>query len=461
MHDVVGVLPRAEQPRGEPTDCRGVTAEERIERLSVAVPFERAQNEVRVPDSGRRRDTALALGSVRRNHLAVKLRCRATSARTRVSLLTSGEPFRPPRCNTTAMVRRAMVLVVAAFAVPCAPLAARSQQSGLPRTVAVALPDCAAGTMRWEPVLAQLDIELRGMGVHLDCEGGREADARIALSGCDATAQELEVLLERPATGRAQSVRVPLSGADGPARTRVLALAIAELLRTAWSSLDPLPPAAAAAPAPDLDEALGPLRAAARRDAQRIDHLRADLDAARARVAELERAPAAPGVLLDAALAVSLYPSGRVGLAGGRVGVDLPLEPVRLLLDVDADFTEVASGLGGVQAGTVQAGASVLASARVDALLFEFGVTVRAGWAYARGEPDVPSAVEGRSVDGAIGSAAGRLLLRAPLSDGLRASADIEAGYALGGVTARYDGAPILALAGPLVSIALGLALSL
>lgn len=263
----------------------------------------------------------------------------------------------------------------------------------------------------------------------------------VVMVGCRNEA--VTILVDDPVTGKQTERTVRLAEADPRARTRLLALAIAELVTTSWSevAVTPHPALVPASPPPPA-----PVRAAV-------------VSAVRRRVPALRRAPASTVAFgLFASQRTLSTSAGMAALWGGGVRADLGLSPHLTL-----------HGSVAVERGTVsvpQGQVSLLAPTLALLLLWRQrgpGWTLRAGGGARVGA----MLLEGLPWDalGSMGSG-----FAAPwVAPVFAASASVrvsgawsidlgcEVGYAATAVNAYAGEQSALTLGGPFVGVSLGL----
>ena len=156
------------------------------------------------------------------------------------------------------MSRAAVLLVIASGLSSAAARAAEPP-------IGVAIADCAAPPVPADAFLRSLRVELAGEGracctrlASMDDAGPASGPTRLAVDGCGATPDLVQVSVRDQRTGAALDRQVALGDVAPDARPRALALAVAELLRAATAA-PPGPPAAVATPAPAAAEPSEPV----------------------------------------------------------------------------------------------------------------------------------------------------------------------------------------------------------
>ncbi len=255
---------------------------------------------------------------------------------------------------------------------------------------------------------------------------------------CDGDA--LVLIVNDPITGKSLERRVDLGAAAPKARTRLLAIAISELVSASWTELEtnPTPVVAPAGPPP------APSAKAAVRDTVTArtfaPHMFATLGL------DFRAFPGATGTGMLVGL------GARFATAGAGLGFSVDL--------VTSQGKGVTGALGQVSVDLVGVGAVVTYGARVGGATLAGELGLRGGSARLGGVP-VDDSIEGRSVRGAFGGpiVGGSAVVRVfgPLILTLR----VEGGVALASVRALADGQAATVVGGPFVGGALGLGVAL
>ena len=335
----------------------------------------------------------------------------------------------------------------------------------LPRAVRLVVPACRETPFDVGGLLEILEVELGQSGVALEQDEPepRETTALVIVDAPSCRGDAIVLRVERPGSNRSVTRELTLSDTPLPERARVMALSIAELIRAAWSELvreEPAgheegpPPPAPPAPLPPDQVRRGELEA-----------LRAELSE---RLAALERARSedeAPAARFELLLAggVRLFPSYGGTFAGARFGGSFRLGRREILrLDVEAElrYGRTRDALGTARAYVPMGWAALLASGRSGRSELALGLGFGVGWAWAGGDALDSSAV-GRTMSGVVVAAAFRGLVERQMSQRLSLLLIVEAGYVIVGVTPLAAGDPIVGVAGPFVTIDLGLSFAL
>ena len=266
----------------------------------------------------------------------------------------------------------------------------------------------------------------------------------------------VELRVTDPLTGKSLARRVALAAQPDKSRSRLLALAIAELVAASWSELETnpapaVPPETTAAPAEEKD--------AARRSV--VSHVPPPI---RAQVAPVVTPPARPNDRRDVfrlatVLGTRWFMVGSDPLLGlgARATLDLDDGP-EIMIDTLVEAGSVASTLGTIAVESWTLGAALSARRVVGRLMLHGGGGIRVGFAHFSGDP-LSGNAEGRTLSAPWG---GPMLVCGGIFDlGRRfaLSLDAELGYvalparalAVGGPDARVEGAFLGATAGGVV----------
>jgi hypothetical protein len=312
--------------------------------------------------------------------------------------------------------------IVTLAALVIAPITARAADIPLIR---VFPPECAQAPVAVDDFVDALRVELAGRQPHCCVVGpGGEGivDAvrvTLVIEPCEASTQQVDVLVDVTATRRAITRQVALADLPPEARPRALALAVAELLRTAG---EPAPPEAAppAPPAPS-----GP--------------------------------PQRPLTLTgNVAGEMRIHVSRDTTLWGPRLGVMLSGGPWQLSLDAG-----VAAGRRQVDLGelsTLLASASLFAGPRfvLGPVITSVGPAGTLGWARIEGQSNMAGVVSGRG-SGIVGTAGLRVAAEGPAGGALRLLAYLEGGMTIRRLDADVEGRPEAGVAGAYLLLAAGI----
>ncbi|HTA21824.1 MAG TPA: hypothetical protein VK989_21165 [Polyangia bacterium] len=240
----------------------------------------------------------------------------------------------------------------------------------------------------------------------------------LAIEPCDAATLRVRVSIASD-PGRSIAPRdIGLEDIAVEARPRALALAVAELVRSASPPAAP-PPPALVAPAPPAPEPR----------------------------------PFAIGIAADGL--TSLFPGRATALWGGRLSFFVDGPRARLGLFADAAAGERDVDVGRVSLRSLAAG--LVGCPTVSAGRFTLcpGVAGAIGWAQIEGAAAAPGVVAG-SGSSLVVAARGHVDASAWVAREVSARAFVEAGYMLRGYGATVDGAPSAGLVGASLVLGLG-----
>jgi hypothetical protein len=331
--------------------------------------------------------------------------------------------------------------IVFAFVLPAR---ARADDAGA-RAVVAEKPACvpAAWAKGWAELLR---VELAGDGIDVRAGAGDESGARVHVEGaCDAAATE--VTLAFASGDRRETRKLSLAGTDAVARSRVVAIAMADLVRAAMA--DAKAKGATAAAPMTLD----------------------------VRVHVEERAPAPAALLPPAGIPAAataadsrramlgvwvagetrLFAQGS-GLFGGRLGLELPLsDHVAVVVDGAVAGGEGSDPLGTIDATLATVGGSLLAMGGSRDVVFGAGARVEGGAVWLRGEASsattaATSATSGFAFLGVSG------LGRFRVDGSLWALVGGDVGWTVYGFSGRADERHVADLVGAEVAVRVGFA---
>jgi len=341
-----------------------------------------------------------------------------------------------------------------------------------PRSARLVLPSCPALPFDEDDLLSSLRVELLSYGVELRHNGAAEAAADavlVVVSSSTCSGDDLGIRIDNPFAGVSVSQALDLSDRALPERGRILALAIAELLRERWVELfgrntpseEPEAEPPPAAP-PLVEEPFAPPAATA------VDETVLRQRAVEGTLEELQRRrlAAAQGVhrvMITAAVTARSYPVSQGGLLGGQAGVSIRLSravPLRLEADLGYGYGGGTASIGDIEVQAALFGLSLQfhgASVRARGSL---GPRVELGWGWSRGQPAEPD-VTSRSVDGFVLSVslAGGAWLR--LSRRVWVVLEAQAGWVAVALEPRADGRRVGGISAVLIGLTLGIAVGL
>lgn len=372
------------------------------------------------------------------------------------------------------------------------------------RTVTLRLSPCMAAVLDESEVRRLLAIELGTPLRSLPRDPlGTAVGLHLLLDCSDGNAQLADLSLEDADTGSASLRTVDLSRQAQPVRARLLALALAELVQAhVPDSVDaPLPsPRAPIEPsrrAPLAAEPSRPPQATARTQpkvAPTAPHPTAE-GPARAVGADVAEGAAPPrGPAKDATLTATSgdaatpalptsqpQPDGLYVQAGLALLLPFALQPAPLHVggalriggdhryhlgwDFDAQVQAVRrrTALGELSSDLLSSRVSVQAHVALWALRLRAGLGLRAGAVRLGGTPSDAAQTQGNERWAPFGGPliAGSITLAPASLRRLRIDLSAEGGYLLWSATARVDGKPALAIAGPWLGLSLSLGVSL
>lgn len=289
--------------------------------------------------------------------------------------------------------------------------------------------DACAGVDEAE-VAAQLTIEL---GAELLPAGPGVTRVKVRCEGA-----VLVLGVDDPVTGKSLERRVELGNAAPKARTRLLAIAIAELVSASWTELEtnPTPIVPPAGPPPP------PAAKAAARDV-------------------VEPRTHAPRVTVDAAFDLRAYPGteGTGALFGIATRFSTAGRGLGGALDLVASEGHGDKALGSVTVDLVGVGAFATYGGHAGPLHLVAGLGARGGSARLGGTPRDAS-VEGRSLRGAFLGPAAMGALDVRVVGPLVLVAGVEVGFSLVRVRALADGAGATTVGGVHLGARVGLGLA-
>ncbi|HEY8090105.1 MAG TPA: hypothetical protein VIF09_19725, partial [Polyangiaceae bacterium] len=289
-------------------------------------------------------------------------------------------------------VARALRLVAPVLALLLARGSARAQPSDPPRPRIELAIEPSCGGLSPAEVRRIASIELRSEAV--DAPVHDEGTTRAELS-CEGELARIRVL--DPLTGKTLARNIALGSVAATARSRLLALAVAELVAASWIELEtnPTPAAVPVAPVVRTED-----RAAAREVVR--EKVVTPPPATAPSPPRLEGPPAwrLTGELGLRWLAVDTDPL--VGL-GARLVMD-PLRTVGLELDLLGEHSATSSSLGAVALDSLSVGAVVRLRHELGPFTFHGGPGARLGFVRISGAPGSAATAVGNTVDGAWGA---------------------------------------------------------
>lgn len=362
----------------------------------------------------------------------------------------------------------------------CWPSSARADPEAVPARVILVKPGCTGTDLDEDELVRLLEIELRADGVGdvevveagvVDGEAsGPSSSSSGAVPGASLAVLRLEgvcdrvgplsVTIDDAATDKRVRREVDLGGVTDEARSRAVALAIAELLRASWMELVlPSSPAPkATVPVEVREAARGRAMAAAgspSEDAPAMEPLPAPSLAVEPSSTTTPPPDERPGARIDREDATKAH-AARVwlgGSAGARGFLDgdalfgglraealFPLTgPLRARAGASAAYSPGEHALGDVDLFMVNGRAAVCFALAGGSYLVEVGPFVELGWGHARGAP---------SQDLVVGDDASALVALTGLTFGARFAltgstwldGSVDFGPTLSGLSALVDG---------------------
>jgi hypothetical protein len=311
-------------------------------------------------------------------------------------------------------LRRGIVALVAAVLVP---VTARAADIPLIR---IFPPACEVGPVSVDDFVDALRVELAGRQPHC-CVVGPGGDAAtdavkvtLSIEPCDAATDQIDVVVD--VANPPHTMQRPVSLADLPseARPRALALAVAELIRTAGEAAAPPPPT----PPPERHEApFGALNGSFVGDVRHH------------------------------------FGQGTT-LWGARLGLSLVFERWQATVDAGAatSNTDVSAG----RIDLLLATGALFVGPRFAAgpIVVSFGPTGALGLVRMKGQSTTLIANEGSFF---VATAGVRAAIEAPARHVVRAFGYAEAGLTIRHLEAEVDGAPAAGISGPYIMFAAGL----
>ena len=338
----------------------------------------------------------------------------------------------------------------------------RAETPGVrPTHARVLLPPCLSGHLSAEELIPRVRVELLGQGIALDSPINSTPPPTVVVITVDAEtceSSELAVELSLSDSTARVSRRVVIDDTDAVDRSRVLALAISELLRDGWNELmaeePPTPPDGDDG---ESDEPSVPLQPVV--DVEAIE--RGAAERALAAFDERRRnGSILPRFVIDGQLDLRLHPTFGGTFLGVEVGASFRLSrafPLRLALDGAYRYGGGEDDLGRVTVHTAALGVALEISGGTRSLTAVMGPRVDVGWLWAAGQSSDPEVVVG-DLNGLTLTVAWQTTLLIRLSRVVRLVAELELGYAVVGQRVSAGDRLIGGIGGPLIGIGLGTA---
>jgi hypothetical protein len=311
--------------------------------------------------------------------------------------------------------------IVIVAAVVIAPIAARAAD-GLP-VIRVFPPECAVAPVSADDFVDALRVELAGRQPHC-CVVGPSTDAAadavrvtLAIEPCEPATQQVTVAVDVTVPPRTVQSQVSLADLPPEARPRALALAVAELIRTASEA-----PQANIPPPPPPE--VRPAR-----------HLR---------------------LMGAVAGAMQSHPAHDTMLWGPRLGVTLASAAWQLTLDAGVAASRNTVTLG--ELSILVASATLFAGPRfaLGPVLTTVGPAGTLGWARAKGQSEM-AAVTVTSGSGVVSTVGLRVAAEGPAATVVRLLAYIEGGWTVRWLDADVNGQTTAGISGLYLLLAAGI----
>lgn len=316
--------------------------------------------------------------------------------------------------------RRGIAALVAAV---IAPLTARA--ADLP-VIRVLPPLCEAAPLSIDDFVDSLRVELAGRQPHC-CVVGPSGDAipdavrvTLAIEPCDPATQHVGVTVDVASPPRTVERQVSLSDLPPEARPRALALAVAELIRSAGEPAQP--DTAPAAVPPDRPPDTPP-----------------------------------PRFVLtgNVAGAFRRHLSSDTNLWGARLGISVSSSAWQATMDIGAAASRNDVSLGEVSILEGSAGLFAGPRFRLGPVIASAGPTATLGWAQIVGRASLSTVTPGTGW-GLVSTAGARAAAEGPASGEVRAFGYVEGGYTVRGLDALAAGQQVAGIAGAYLTLAIG-----
>jgi hypothetical protein len=282
-------------------------------------------------------------------------------------------------------------------------------------------PDCEAAPVSADDFVDALRVELAGRQPHCCVVGPSDnpaADAvkvTLAVEPCDPSTQDVAVTVDVGDPMRAITRLVSLADLPPEAHARALALAVAELLRSAGEPVVAPPPPVVAPPPPANN--LYPVGTVA-------------------------------GALID-------HFDRGTALWGGRLGVALPTRRWQVALEAGVAVSHNDYTAGRVGITLVSATLSAGPRFALGPVTLDAGPAIGFGRAWIKGQSDNPDVVPG-SGSGFVSTLGVRAGIEVPATSSIRACAIVEGGGTIRRLDANVGGQPGAGIAGPYLMLAVG-----
>jgi len=312
------------------------------------------------------------------------------------------------------------------------------------------------------------DVQRRGAATG-GASAGDGARVELAIEPCDAAGAPMVVVtVRRSPPAPLQRRAISLADVVPTARSRALALIVAELVR--FPGVRPAPPAPTEPPVASTP----PPRAAAAANVARAPRpsastaaaptARAGATADAGAAVAVARTPAIPEPppppaehAVSASFELRRHVAHDTSLWGPRLAFGRTGERWRIEIDGGAAFGGREHRLGSVALKTITAGVALGPRLRLGWADVDVDARGEIGWAWVSGQSAAGASVVAGAGSALVGAAGARLALSAPAGARLRARLAVELGAALRGLDGRADGTTAAATTGAYVCISAGL----
>lgn len=353
--------------------------------------------------------------------------------------------------------------------------------TNVPPRARILLADCRTLPFDRDAFLEVLRVELLGYGTVLQTNHELLTDMGIAviisvdIPSCNDRSARIEVRLEHSETQRSARSSIQLGDTPISQRSRVLALAIAELLAERW--LDLSYPDRLFDGSADTQEAAD------------MNALRQRTEALEARLIELEESGgiqernrvfsslvqrAESRIFsrdrrthqwsIDTLAGLRLFPAAETSVMGGRLGATCFLArlgplPISLSFAIDGRYGERFDPIGDVNLATIGWVLDLLIGMEGRRIAFGFGPQTLVAYAWGRGQPSRESA-EGHLIDTVVCVLSLELVLRLKLWSKGWIFMGINAGYTVSELDVRAEDRRVGGFYGPVLNFDLGISVT-
>ena len=300
-------------------------------------------------------------------------------------------------------------------------------------TVVVMPATCAS--LPWEPSawveLLKVELAADGIAIRLAPVASPDDEVHIMLDATPCDAAATSATLSFAAGSVTQSRAVDLRDIAAVARPRVLAIAMADLVRSGLAAARPREPGLPSPPAELL------------------------VRVALSTPPETPRAPAPPRVGFFAAAETRVFAQGSA-LFGARAGVLVPLDP-RLVLGLDGGVLAGSAydTLGDIETTVGTLGASLHATGEARGASFGVGPRIEGGLGWFRSHAGGPLTLAASATTG-LAFLSMSAAASFPVAGSLAGYVGLDAGTTLYGFSARADDRHVLDVSGALLALRVG-----